>query len=358
MVHDRRFVFVLSSFTLAALAGGAGEKLVFAPAEKSSVDKVFLTELELSLSDFSVLLAGAEPPVPEMTLDTHWKRTVGVQDEYVSTKEGRPGRLQRKFGEITYEMESEQTIDDEGNTGEGSGSGTSALASKTVRFDWDEGDEEYVKSFVDGEGDTDLLDGLVEDMDLRVLLPKEEVAEGDEWEVEPTAFLATLIPGGNLSLEVELQRPAGDSRFPIVGIDARTSASMPDFLGETATGKIAARFTGTRDEGGRKLAVIELAVEIQTERDAAKVMVERWGDDPTGEGVPFTMEEASYSFELDGEGELVWDLEASRLHSYRLDAEAHLTLAEKFRVDADGEDLAVESKAELEGKYHAEASVE
>ena len=47
-------------------------------------------------------------------------------------------------------------------------------------------------------GDTEHLEGLVEDMDLRVLLPDQEVDPDDSWELEPADMAHVFRPGGEL----------------------------------------------------------------------------------------------------------------------------------------------------------------
>ncbi len=358
MRNDRTLFLSLSSLPLLALGGAPADTIAFAPEAKSSVTKTCLTDLEVSVSDFTLVLTPADLEVPEMTVDTRWTRKVRVTDDYLSTKDGRPRELERTYDEIAFELECELTVDDQGNTGEGSGAGTSEIAGKEVRFVWDEGDEDYDKSYVGEEGDVDLLDGLAEDMDFRALLPEDEVDPEEEWEIAPTDFLATIVPGGDLGIEMELDPPEGDPRLDIVGIDPRTSAELADFLGGDTSGEVTAKYGGTREEDGRKLAVIDLEVDVASEKDATDTMTERWGDDPAGDGTELTMEKAAFGLELEGVGELVWDVGAGRIHSYRFQGDIHLTLEESFSVDDDGNLIEVECMLELEGKFAHEIATE
>ena len=64
------------------------------------------------------------------------------------------------------------------------------------------------------------------------------------------------------------------------------------------------------------------------------------------------------TLELEGQGELLWDLGAKHLFAYHFEADTHLTLAQDLSVDADGEILPVEASLEFEGKFRMDVSVE
>ena len=49
----------------------------------------------------------------------------------------------------------------------------------------------------------ELLKGLNEDMDLRALLPKDEVKVGDEWDIEVSGLASVIAPGGERKIKPE-----------------------------------------------------------------------------------------------------------------------------------------------------------
>ena len=80
MQYVRTLFRSLACLALLSLAGTSSDSIAFAPAAKSSVTKTFVTELETSVASFGVLVGGADPGAPEVTLDTRWTRQVKVSD--------------------------------------------------------------------------------------------------------------------------------------------------------------------------------------------------------------------------------------------------------------------------------------
>ncbi len=333
----------------------AGVGPVFTPEDGSSVTKHFESGLELEVRAFQVLVDGVDFPAPEMTLDAQWTRALSVEDRYLSSAHGRPTELERTFDAIAYELEFELTVDEAGNSAAGSGSGTSGLEGRTVRFVWDPDGEAYEGSYVDEEPEEEFPEGLTEDLDLRALLPPHEVDVGDEWPIEPALFLAASIPGGVLPLTIEVQVPQADPRLALVGISPLTVLMLEDWIGEEVRGAVSATFADRRYEGERGLAVIEFTVELASEGDVTEKLAARWGSDPPGGA---RMERAEFRTELEGTGELLWDLTAGRLHAHRFEADVSLTLSVDFQARMDAVDLPVASELELEGTFRYDVTTE
>ena len=63
---------------------------------------------------------------------------------------------------------------------------------------WDDEEQTYYSEFDGDDADESLLEGLLEDIDLRAFLPTEEVDVDDEWEVDTSTLGPVLLPGGAL----------------------------------------------------------------------------------------------------------------------------------------------------------------
>jgi hypothetical protein len=236
-------------------------------------------------------------------------QSITVTDNYASVEDGRVTKLARTFDKlggntrlsgshaVAGELEQDSDLESE-------------LEGTTVAFDWDEEDETYGATFPDGDGDEELLVDLREDMDLAGFLPSGDVAEGDSWSIEPEAVRALLAPGGNLKL-----KPVGD----LGDMSASGQFSQSDLIGELE-GKFQATFGGTREEGDAQVAVIRLDLEVRSARDLSAMASELAG--MMSSKLPPNMEvEVSaldVEYELEAEGELLWDVQAGLVHALHL----------------------------------------
>jgi hypothetical protein len=185
---------------------------------------------------------------------------------------------------------------------------TSDLVGASVVFAWNAGASGYEASYAEKEGDARLLEGLEEDLDLEGFLPTKEVAEGESWNVPPDVVRALIAPGGDLKLRAE---SAGQMGGP--------QASQSDLIGEL-DGKFVATFGGVRSEDGAHVAVIQLEIEARSSRDLG-ALAEELGQAmrsglPDDAEMKITSLDAEY--ELDAEGELLWNLQSGLLHALSL----------------------------------------
>jgi len=180
-----------------------GDRIRFAPSEASSATKTFENQAEFSLDNISIRINGGDSPMkPEMEMSINSTQKVVVTDEYLANRDGAPKQLRRSFDELANDVAVAVKIEMIGQTQNNDHTikGESELQGKKVVFTWDEDKGEYVKAF-DPAADKDaLLKDLEEDMDLRALLPKGEVKEGEEWDIDVKDLATVLAPGGNLSI--------------------------------------------------------------------------------------------------------------------------------------------------------------
>ena len=201
-----------------------------------------------------------------------------------------------------------------------------------MRFTWSDEEQDYEIAFADeGEDEDALLEGLFEDMDLRAFLPEDEVSEGDSWDIDPIEFRLANSPGG----------------VDFVGDDEdQAEEELEDDLDEAMDGDFTGTLRGTREEGGRRVAVIGLELELET---SAEQTVDR----EEGE----VLLEVAATFEL--EGELLWDLEGGHLAGLELDGTLEMREAEtSIFVAPNDVEYEVVQTMEMSGDYRIAVQVE
>ena len=321
----------LSLALLSIAPRGSETKLEFAPEEGSRWVKTFTQTSSLEGAELSVVMDGEEVPsefLPELELTIENESEVRITDTYVAMGDGRPTELARSFESIREEIAS--AIDMGGFEGtepqEGEVRGSSELQGETVVFTWDEDAQAYEAAFEDEDTDVALLDGLVEDTDLRGILPEDAVDVGDEWTVDAEAVAAVLgWPGGELGVEYE-----GDD----------TETYNVEVLGTSYDGELTLTLEGTHDQDRTRVASIRIEGQVQ-------VRVGRAGNLDRVPVVDGAATETTI-LDLEIEGELVWNLDAGYLSSLELEADA---VVEILLVKNPGEPgPAFESSVVLEGE--------
>ena len=294
----------------------------FAPAEGSSLRKRFTERTSLAL-DFAEMRMGDQTMKPPgLEFDVEVAREVAVLDTYVALGEGRPARLSRVFDRIGGSLQA--STKEEGRGSEvAQARYESPLAGLEVVFTWDKERGRYGVAFGQKveNGDERLLGGLVEDADLRALLPASDAGVGDEWALDPAA-LGPLL------------RPCGDLRWmPVPGKAPDPGALViAHFYG---VGEAGTAFAGHAKARLVSLAngeaIIRVDLDVSAERDAHGRMVEMAGEMP-GQGkdsVPFDAFRVTTT--VDGTATLVWDLAAGRARSFKLEANVGAVLNAKIR---------------------------
>lgn len=330
-----------SVLALPLLAAGPAEvALRFAPAEGAAVSKTFTSTASLEGGDLRVVMDGQEVPpefLPEIELTVESAMVYAFTDRYASVADGRPTVLLRTYDEIdeTHEMttsivglEGSDDVDEEQGT-----TGSSTLEGRTVRFAWDAEEGEYARSFEGGDGDVALLEDLEEDTDLRGLLPGGEIEVGDRWEVDAEDFAAWFLPGGDLGVVYE-----GDGADDMNADPTETSFD----------GELVLKLTGVHDEGGERLA----AIDVEGDVTMTVVAPTDLDDIPVVDGD--ATETTTSRYELTGE--LIWNVSAGRLA--RAELEAETTVEIELVKDPAAPGPTFESVVTLEGTTTCTVEVE
>jgi hypothetical protein len=322
------------------------DTIQFAPSDGTTVTKTFTNVMKFGLDDMSMLMNGEDSPMtPQMEMDMEMTSIITVSDEYVSVSDGRPTELSRTFDTITQEMDIAVSVEMMGETQDEDmgGSGSSELEGKTVVFSWDDEAEEFDISFADDEGDEELLANLIEDMDLRVLLPDGEVSEGDAWDIPLPGLVDILAPGGDLKLDIEME-----GQEMGMGPDPAMMANMREMLADMLEGEATATYVGTRDIDGTTVAVIELEIEIDTARDMSE-LIEEMMEQQGVEGMEMNIDRVDVEFALETSGELLWNVGAGHVHSLSLEGEVAVAMDMEMGMDMGGQELSFEMSMEMSG---------
>ncbi len=312
------------TLSLAALVLPAGDEVHFAPEKGLVVRRTFEAVSDYSLEEAEFTVDGESPPeLPEPDLDVHNVERIVVVDEFAEMGTGMPLRLRRTFEELS----STTTFSSAAAEEDFEQVEKSDLQGTTVVFAWDNEAEEYgVELEEDGEAGAELLEGLVEDMDFRALLPGEEVSAGDSWEVDATLILTLMWPGGFVGFYDEQ-----------AGVIDEVQAEVNVGLVEALEGEAKATYAGTRDEDGVTVAVFELVFEVSS---GTSVDVDLEDD---------MVEERTYETTRKVQGEVLWNLEGGLLHSAALESDSMLSLSGTMTVEGEDGEIELAQKQVFRG---------
>ena len=327
---------------LVGFSGSSADKIAFTPAEGVSVTKTFLTTTSMEVDDMTMLMNGGPGPMQEMEMTMDMTQTVTVTDEYISMADGQPKKLARTFDVISSDLEMD--INAAGQAQSPTGAGTSPLQDSTVVFTWNAENEEYDVAFAEG---------VTEDMDLRGLLPKGELAEGDSYEIDLANFSNILAPGGNLSLEMEV-----DGEMSGAGMDPEMMTDFSKFFEEMLEGDASGKYVGTRDVDGVKVAVIEIEVEINASADMSELAAESMGGEEVPEGVEMSIDRMDVELVYTGSGELLWNMAKGVVHSFEIDAEMEMNTDMAMAVSMGGNEMEITMEMMMSGSVKNSVTTE
>jgi hypothetical protein len=228
---------------------------------------------------------------------------------------------------------------------------TTPLGELTVQFA--HGEEGFEASFPgDTSEDEQLLEGLTGPVDFTGLLPAGEVDVDDEWAVSAESIWSFFEPGGNLSLEDS--NPSERLPSGVLVIDAR---ALPAELDGDCTASLAE----IREVDGARCAVIALSIEFTRSRDLTEMMAASADRDPEDMPEGAVMPDVE-SFETEtayeGDGTLVWNLEAGVASSLEINVESERTETMLMVLGMGPEDLEIEQTMIFEGETALSYEVE
>lgn len=315
------------------------DKVSFHPTEGASVEKELSLELTFYMDDMSVVMDGNEMPIPPQGLDqaVTVNAVMSVTDEYVKSKTNKILTLLRSYDELSLEagLESESENVDKFADLEGS----------TIAFAWDEETGEYTKTYHDSDGEEELLENLDVDMDFLVLLPDDEVSEGDTWEASGETLATIFLPGGLvIGSSGEAMDETAEELSELVKeeLGGQLESAFEDFV-------IKCTYGGTRDEDGTDVGVIAFVFEGSTDLDLTELILAAIDLNAGEIGLEADIT-ATVSFEFDGEGTLLWDMKGGHVQGFEMEGEIIMTVDIEGDVDVMGESHSFEMSAEASGE--------
>ncbi len=294
-------------------------ELAFAPAADSRVRRTFDESTRWRITELSQVLNG-EPvagPTPEISGSN--ERKLIVLDHFAELGAKRPARLVRKFEELRGESRLEFEVS--GMQENVKTALASALEGTRVEFTCGAADAPCKARFAEDSsgGDGALLDGLAEDLDLRALLPSEDVGVEDRWTIDASRLSQVLAPGGQLALNAAKGSIAPSELLDPLEVGTTVLCALSECSREL-DGEVEAVWVSTRAVDGRALAAIELEWESSSTHDASKRVVQLL----EAAGSPSSRTDIALEFVVasEGTGTLVWDLAAGRAHSFELELDS------------------------------------
>lgn len=322
-----------------------GDAPAFHPAPDSSLTKTFAQTSSFQLDDFALDVDGQDMGAMmgafEFSLDV--ETGITVHDTYVASAEGRPERLKRAFEALKLAVN--VAVGAGGEVQEEPMETSSPLEGRTVAFTWNDDEDRFDVAFEGDAEETDLLEGLEEEMDMRFLLPPAEVDVGGTWEVKVDDLLPLLMPGGDLGFETPEQDEAALELEEFLSSKAE---ELKDLLHGTCT----CTYKGASETDGKRLGEIEIALEIASAADlsslieeAIRTVAERQGETE----IPIDISAADVNLDVQGTGTLLWDLSAGHLHSLQVKGDCQIALDVSISVEEGGESHKANLSAELSG---------
>jgi hypothetical protein len=323
------------------------DRIHFAPSEGSSAKKTFENKAEFTLDHLSLSMNGQESPMqPEMEMTLNSTQKVVVTDEYLANRDGAPKKLRRSFDELANGITMAMKMEMMGQTQNHDQDikGESELEGKKVVFTWDEEKGEYTRAFESADGKETLLKDLDEDMDLRALLPKSEVKEGEEWDIEVASLASVLAPGGNLSiLPKDMEADQMAMGMPGMG-------SMSDWLRGSMEGSAKGHLTAIKEVDGAKMAFIKVNAKITVSKDMTEIVEEAMKNTKLPpEAGAMEVDHMDIDYKFEGEGELVWDLAAGHAHAFTFSGPSNLNMDMAMKLEAQGQNMSIEYGMEMSG---------
>lgn len=310
---------VLALFAMAA----PSDTPSFHPEAGASLTKAFTQRFDFDLDDLSIVVGGNDLAgmigAIEMSLSN--TTTLRVEDVYDEVTAGRPAKLSRTFETLDNLTSVSVSAAGEGEDQEMPSS--SELEGRTVVFTWNADEGAYDVTFAEEGGDPALLEGLEEDMDLRVLLPAGEVEKDAEWTVEIAQLRSLITPGGELSLLSEDAEEEDFAEFE------EMFERFGDDLSKLLEGTCKCTYKGAREVDGASIGEILVAIEIASSSDLSDMLEElitKLAEENDVEAPEVTIDSADLTIDFDGEGTLLWNLAEGRVHSFELSGAANLAV--------------------------------
>lgn len=331
------------------------EEIQFAPEVDTTVTKTFSTDMDFNLDDFSLLVNGEDMGAMmgafEMSMTN--ESEIGVTDTYLAVADGRPTKLKRTFNALETNTSVDFATEFGGESQDIPGS--SPLEGATVVYTWDPEEEAYSVAYEEEGGDEDLLEGLLEDFDLRTVLPDGPVSVGDSWVVDTKALAELAMQGNSLHI---LPEEMGDEEMEMM--EMFQGEDFMSLMEDMYQGTVTCTLKGTREVEGETLADIEIDIELSAATDLSEMMMGMIAQITESQGEempPFDLSTADLNADMEGEGILVWNLTRDVAHGLEGSGDFSAAFDLSASVEEGGESIDIDASVELSGSMTQEIEV-
>ncbi len=352
---QRRLTLALTLLTLPCLATPLtpADSITFSPKAGTVLQRIWTISNQASLDDLQVSVGGSPQPMPgEMEMSQTMESEIHVTDTFVEMRAGAPKVLKRTFDKLSGAGTVSMTMPQVGDHSTDM-SAESKLQGKTVKFTWDEEDGAYDAAFADGEGDRDLLEKLVEDMDLREFLPRGEVSTGSTWNPSPNALRGLIAPGGGLAL-VPKAEGGGMGSMGMGGMDR--AGDLAGMLNDEFRGKVEAEYLGRREVAGASYGEIKVTFAISTTADLTDEVAGMSETMPEGMG-SMEVDHLDIEFSWKGEATILWNVEAGHAVSAEAHGEQSMRIDSGMKMSMGSQTMNIETSMEMSGKVDSKLKI-
>lgn len=296
------FFEALAFLSLSAVPGApAAETFVFQPEQGSRIEKVWTTKHNLRAVEMNRSLGEQSREYQSSTGITS-EEVLGVVDEYLVVDGSPPRKFRREFNK------GKRTSRLVGPKGSGEKIRQKCLLrGHSAVFTWVEEEGEYGR-YCDSieELDEDVLGELRADLDLAFLLPAEPAAPGQGWLVAPEALIDLFGRSGTLPYKLV----PGKDDFLLRALDSGVAGALDQAFGGTAEGAVQVTFRELRESDAGRIAVLDLACNVQYERDRTAYVQAKTVRQEVREGIEYRR--AFLRLAVEGQGEVLWNLDENR----------------------------------------------
>ena len=306
--------------------------------EGSTHIKTFSETNSMELESLVQTINGIEVNLGEVEMTGEVSRSYQITDTYTVVKDGRVMQRTRTIEECEGTVESGISVM---GMEEGHGAQLSnPLDGLDLVCTWDEKAEEYTFSYDEGSsGEESLLEKMLVDAEFALLAPDDEIEESDSWVVDLADGRAFFAPGGALVWEAEF-----DGR-PFENLEPQNLLSMALLnladSSQDIEGEVELTWTDTITKDDRKLAVLDLEIAAELScnlREELNALCASAGAEEQDV-------EQDCTWSIEGEGQVLWDLEAGHFYSLEIEYETEIELLMEW--DQNGAAIAIE--AEMSG---------
>ena len=325
------------------------ETLRYAPAEGALLRREHHVRHVLTTRALRFRSGEAER-VSSQGFDVATRLELLVTDRVDALGQGRPELMRRAFDRARLDVDVRVLPPGSGKPMPIQFDTTGAFEGRSVVFTWVPEEQEYGRYYDAEEGVEEDLPRLLEDLDFRGFLPAGPVEEGATWDVDPRELRHVVGPGGFLGFDLA---QAGDILLARA-LRGGLGTHVHELFGDEVEGRVKATYGGVREVEGRRLGVIALELDVDTRSDLTELARRSRTTAELESGME--VEAALVELELEGQGELLWDLAGGHAASAELAGEERVKALTRLSLPGEGDET-VEQELELAGTFASEASV-